>query len=123
MFIRDVKDSDIDTLKKMLEDEGVDKLGGTMKVCEDKGIVGFYSYAIKREIPFLWHFCVKKERRSFRNALFLIREYMKQMKQMGYNKTLILVNKDYLCKLIERYFKTKSLGIVKEHNVYHVEVI
>jgi len=122
VFIRDVKSSDIAELEEMLSKEDINRIGGILKICVDKDIVGFFSYVIIKKVPFLWHFCIKREYRSFKNAHFLIKEYRKCIKNMGYNKTLILLDKDYLCKLVERYFKTMSLGEVNGKKVYYVGV-
>lgn len=127
MFIRDVKEDDIIILQEMLRKEGIDKIGGILKVCVDETggseqVIGFFSYAIIRQVPFLWHFCIEKGHRTFKNAYFLIKEYRKQMRDMGYKNTVILLNKDHLCVRVEKYFKTKSLGLVNGNRVYCVEV-
>lgn len=122
MLIRNVKDSDIPMLEKMLGGEGVDRIGGIIRVMEDDGVVGFYSYAVKDCIPFLWHFCIAPKHRTFKRALFLIKAYRKYMRELGYYKSVILLEKEYLGKLVERHFKVSSLGVVDNQQVYFVEV-
>jgi hypothetical protein len=89
---------------------------------KDSDIIGFFTFRIEHNLPSLRHFYVNKNYRSMYNARRLLNEYKNLIKKLGFNKTIISTNKEYLQKFIEYYFKSKPYSFVEGLYFYYVEV-
>ena len=77
-------------LIRALEEEGVtvDKMvfegNPTAILMDEEGYLGFFSFQIKDNFPYLDHFVIFKNRRSYHNFYVMWKEFCRMMICMGY---------------------------------------
>jgi len=126
IFINQLTGEEIEELNNNMVIEGYTMELNNMLPCNtyvmknDEKIMGFFHFIIEQEIPSLRHLFIKPEFRNIKNALCLINYYTNLIKDFKY--TIIIVNKEYLKKLIEYKFKKKPYSEDKGYSSYLVEV-
>lgn len=122
MNIRQMKPEDFEKIVQMMKEEGCTEPLDFMNkdntyVMED---VGFFNYKFEHGFPSLRHFCIRKDKRNSNNARQLFRFYRDLMKDFKWS--IINADKEYVCKIIEKYFKVKPYAQKDNTYFYLVEV-
>lgn len=91
-------------------------------ILEDDEEIGFFTIKYEHELPSLRHFYIKKNRRSHKNARKLVRSYIKLIKDMGYDQSIIAVKTDKMKKFVQYFFKKKPYAFKEGLYFYLVEV-
>jgi len=86
--------------------------------------VGFFTYSIKHNYPFLQHFCVEREKRSVKNAIALYKDFKKQILSEGYNGFIFEVTsrKKYLSKIAQWLCKRQPYATINNSEYYLVGI-
>ena len=77
---------------------------------------------IERGYPHVKHFFLVPQKRNADNARRLIRETMRIVKAMGYDRMYLHAREEHIRRLIEYYFRTKPFTKTATHWWYLVEV-
>ena len=109
-----VRNEDFFELMKMLKMEGL--LDSEMDFYKhetwvmnrNKGIAGFFTLRHEHGIPYLSHFCVKRDARCHSLARRLVSAFKNVVRDKGFHRAIINVpcGNEYLKKLVSVYFKT-----------------
>lgn len=86
--------------------------------------IGFFSFRMEHNLPYLVHLCVKRENRSPK-VLWRMARYLKNViRAFGYTKAIINTPKgeNYLSRLVSRYFKVRPYADDGVVQFYLVEV-
>ena len=86
------------------------------------GNKGFYSFGMKKFVPYLKHLYIVKEERNFNNAIKLFKHYTNFVKMIGFTATVISVRQERLKRLIEKKFKVRPYDVVGDLSYYLVGV-
>ena len=113
-MIRPYQRSDDFVIRSILESEGLkqdqmehDKRE-TWVMEQDKEISGFFTIREEHGLPYLLHFCTKREKRCHSVARRLVLEFKRVVRNKGFHRAIINVpcGNEYLKKLVSVYFKT-----------------
>jgi hypothetical protein len=111
-------------IKKLLEGEGEyvnEKYIANTFILEDDGMKGFFTLKFETP-PSLRYFYVKKNYRNAKHSRFLIKAVKQIIEDFGFNKFVIVVEKTYLKKIVEHYFKIKPYADDGKFSFYLAEV-
>ena len=125
VIIRPYRKEDEEFCKELLITEGIPEEEQIFKtnltwIMEDGIPIGFFTL-VQGEFMQLQHFGVRRGKRSIERARMMVKTIKKIVAECGLTQLLIKVQKKYLQRMIEYYFKTSPVFRNGYENTYLVK--